>query len=114
MKTVRVLSLDELHKGMIIWLQRAHIVEPHVVEIIDVKKGENYFNQKCMEINFSEPRSRCFTFLPPGQDYEDYGNTWVCWNEKPTKEQMKQLEDWDDTINHLTIEERRSKKKNEY
>lgn len=114
MKTARILSLNELHSGMVVWLQRSHVVEPHVVEIVSVKKGENYFDQKCMEINFSEPWSKCFTFLPPGQDYDDYGGTWVCWNKKPTKKEMEALEDWKDTMDGLTIAERieKEKKKN--
>ena len=65
----RILKLDELKVRMVVWLQRSHIVEPHVVEIVSVKKGINYFDQKCMEVKFSEPWSSCFTFLPPGQEW---------------------------------------------
>ena len=62
MATARILKLKELTPGKIVWLQRSHIVEPHIVEITSVRKGENYFGQKCMEVDFSEPWSRCFTF----------------------------------------------------
>lgn len=48
-----------------------------------------------MEVDFSEPHSRCFTFLPPGDDYDDYGNTWLCWDKKPSKKEMRVMEDWD-------------------
>jgi hypothetical protein len=48
-----------------------------------------------MEIDFSEPHSRCFTFLPPGSDYDDYGNTWLCWDTKPLKKEMRIMENWD-------------------
>lgn len=96
MAKARILKLKELKPGKIVWLQRSHIVEPHIVEITSVRKGENYFGQKCMEVNFSEPWSRCFTFLPPGQDYNDYKNTWICWDAKPTKQQMKIMENWDE------------------
>lgn len=85
----RILKLNELKKGMVVWLQRSHIIQPHVVEIVSVKKGENYFNQKCMEIDFSEPHSRCFTFLPPGDDYDDYGNTWLCWDKSRRRKKCK-------------------------
>ena len=91
----RILKLKELKTGMVVWLQRSHIVQPHVVEIVSVKKGENYFNQKCMEVDFSEPHSRCFTFLPPGDNYDDYGNTWLCWDMKPLKKEMRVMENWD-------------------
>ena len=51
-KSARILKLSELKVGMIVWLQRSHIVEPHIVEITSVRKGENYFGQKCMEVDF--------------------------------------------------------------
>ena len=60
----RILKLKELKTGMVVWLQESHLVEPHVAEIISIKKGENYFDQKCMEVNFSIPFTRLFTFLP--------------------------------------------------
>ena len=91
----RILKLDELKKGMVVWLQRSHIVQPHVVEVVSVKKGENYFEQQCMKVDFSEPHSRCFTFLPPGDDYDDYGNTWLYWDKKPSKKEMRVMENWD-------------------
>ena len=96
MAKARILELEELKSGKIVWLQRSHIIEPHIVEITSVRKGENYFGQKCMEVNFSEPWSSCFTFLPPGQDYDDYKNDWLCWDAKPTKQQMKIMENWDE------------------
>ena len=40
----RILKLNELKPHMVIWLQRSHIVQPHVVEIVSINKGENYFN----------------------------------------------------------------------
>lgn len=92
----RILKLDELKKGMIVWLQESHIVEPHVTGIVNVKKGVNYFDQKCMKIDFDMPFAHCFTFLPPGDNYDDYGNTWLCWNEKPSKKEMRAaMENWD-------------------
>lgn len=96
MVKARILKLEELKPGKIVWLQRSHIVEPHVVEITSVKKGENYFGKKYMEVDFSEPWSRCFTFLPSGQNYDDYKNAWLCWDAKPTKQQMKIMENWDE------------------
>ena len=47
MAKARILKLKELTPGKIVWLQRSHIVEPHIVEITSVRKGENYFGQKC-------------------------------------------------------------------
>ena len=105
----RILKLKELKPGMVVWLQEGHLVEPHVTEIVSIKKGENYFDQKCMEVNFSIPFTRLFTFLPPGDDYDDYGNTWLCWDTKPTKKEMRALEDWADTMDGLTIAERMKK-----
>ena len=96
MAKARILKLEELKPEKIVWLQRSHIIEPHIVEITSVRKGENYFGQKCMEVDFSEPWSRCFTFLPPGQNYDDYKNTWLCWDAKPTKQQMKIMGNWDE------------------
>lgn len=91
----RILQLDELKTGMVVWLQESHLVQPHVAEIISIKKGENYFGQKCMEVNFSIPFTRLFTFLPPGDHYDDYGNTWLCWDKKPSKKEMRVMENWD-------------------
>lgn len=91
----RIMKLDELKIGMVVWLQRSHIVRLHVVEIVSIKKGENYFNQECIEVDFSEPHSRCFTFFPPGDHYDDYGNTWLCWDKKPSKKEMRVMEGWD-------------------
>ena len=92
----RILNLNELKPHMVVWLQESHMESPHVTEIVSVRKGINYFDQKCMEVDFTEPHSRCFTFLPPGDDYDDYGNTWLCWDNKPSKKEMrKAMENWD-------------------
>ena len=92
----RILKLSELKPHMIVWLQESHTVQPHVTEIVSVKKGINYFDQKCMEVNFSIPFTRLFTFLPPGNHYDDYGSTWLCWDKKPSKKEMREaMENWD-------------------
>lgn len=92
----RILKLSELKPHMVVWLQESHMESPHITEIVSIKKGENYFDQKCMEVDFSIPFTRLFTFLPPGDDYDDYGNTWLCWDSKPSKKEMrKAMENWD-------------------
>lgn len=106
----RILKLSELKPNMVVWLQESHMESPHVTEIVSIKKGENYFDQKCMEVNFSIPFTRLFTFLPPGDDYDDYGNTWFCWDEKPSKKEMRTMEAWEDTMDGLTIAERKKKR----
>ena len=85
--SARVLKLNELKEDKLVWLERSNHISVHPVKITDVKIGENYFNQKCLKIDFSEPWSEQFTFIPPGDDYHDYGISWQCWTEEPTKKE---------------------------
>ena len=71
----RVLSLDEIHRGIVVWLE--DIDKPDVILAIG---GSSAGGAKC----FVTQNGRSIAPLD-----EDYGKLWRAWTHKPTDEQRR-------------------------
>lgn len=77
----RVLNLNEIHRGMVVWLEQYK-----VPEMLLVIGGSSADGQKC----FITEDYRSIT--PYDEDYNEY---WRAWTQEPTNEQRKAVK-WDD------------------
>lgn len=74
--TPRVLRLDEIHRGMAVWLEYKD--EPHVILAIG---GASCADAKC----FITEDDRSIALMD-----EDYNVCWRAWTHEPTEEQRKE------------------------
>lgn len=82
----RVLNLNEIHRGLVVWLEQYKV--PEILQVIGGSSAIDICGdgQKCFitgDYNSITPYD------------EDYNKFWRAWTHKPTKEQRKAVK-WDD------------------
>lgn len=82
----RLLGIDELKEGDVVWLESDDHKDVNVVEVAVIEKYDGY-----LSVDFSESFAHFESTIPPGDDYEDYGVSWRCWTSRPTEEQREAI-----------------------